>query len=176
MFHTPSDAHPPCWYPADSLHFARNTNSSGNDNSKTHNFAAQNARGPIALNAHGTDPAKHLALANCVHLRLSPRSNPHSAAAPFSLPPPRFPALALFGGRPPQRVMTVIPAAENLRRTGLVSGHKELVCYLRELVGPCPDERVIGAVDNDQSTTGDAITFAVKPESREGRAAWSAWP
>ena len=48
MFHTPSDAHPPCWYPADSLHTSLATqSSSGNDNSKTYHFVAQNPRGPI---------------------------------------------------------------------------------------------------------------------------------
>jgi hypothetical protein len=60
---------------------------------------------PLPLNLHGTDPAKRVALATASTTpKIEPRSNPHSPAAPFPLPPPRFRALALFGRRPSQRV------------------------------------------------------------------------
>jgi len=64
MFHTPSDAHPPCWYPADSLHTSLATqSSSGNDNSKHITSSPKTPAAPSSLNAHGTDPAQRVALA-----------------------------------------------------------------------------------------------------------------
>src|SRR6516164_2910894 len=56
---------------------------------------------------------------SALHTRLNPRQNPHSArgtATPYLLP--RFRALALFGRRPPERVVRPsLPASENLHKT-----------------------------------------------------------
>jgi hypothetical protein len=43
------------------------------------------------------------------HRRLSPRRNPHSCGTAYD-PPPRFRALALFGRRPPERVVSIVGA------------------------------------------------------------------
>src|SRR6516165_10201810 len=58
----------------------------------------------------------HAAWQNCPschhvppHRRLSPRRNPHSCGTDYD-PPPRFRALALFGRRPPERVVSIVGA------------------------------------------------------------------
>jgi hypothetical protein len=43
------------------------------------------------------------------HRGLSPRRNPHSCGTAY-VPPPRFRALALFGRRPPERVVGIVGA------------------------------------------------------------------
>jgi hypothetical protein len=63
MFHTPNDAHPPCWYPADSLHSSLATQTARAMTTQKHITSSRKTpAAPLPLNAHGTDPAKRVAL------------------------------------------------------------------------------------------------------------------
>jgi hypothetical protein len=64
MFHAPSDAHPQCWYPADSLHTSLATQTPRAMTTQKHITSSRKTpAAPLPLNLHGTDPAKRVALA-----------------------------------------------------------------------------------------------------------------
>jgi hypothetical protein len=63
MFHTPSDAHPPCWSPADALHNSLATQTARAMTTQKHITSSRKTpAAPFPLDAPGTDPAKRLAL------------------------------------------------------------------------------------------------------------------
>jgi hypothetical protein len=64
MFHTPSHAHPPCWYPADSLPTSLATQTAQAMTTQKHITSSRKTPAALLpLNLHGTDPAKRVALA-----------------------------------------------------------------------------------------------------------------
>src|SRR6202158_3745246 len=107
-------------------------------NSKAQNCVTKTIRDPFTiqfthmLRGQNCPRCRHVP----PHRRLSPRRNPHSCGTAY-VPPPRFRALALFGRRPPERVVGIVgagvrkPAQKQLKvmsaiencRTAELGGH-----------------------------------------------------
>jgi len=100
MFHTPSDAHPPCWYPADSLHTSLATQTARPTTAQKHITSPRKTpAAPVPLNAHGTHPAKTRPLATAFTtpkiertLKSPERRSPVPASTPRDFLPWRFSA------------------------------------------------------------------------------------